>query len=335
MMAGVDTGEAATCIAVVGAGSIGRRHLEVATQLLGACAVAIPARPESFGELQRLGFATASSLRELVGKARLVIVATETSRHLADGLQALDLGFDVLMEKPLACDASEGRRLVDAARASARTLLVGYNLRFCDSLLRFRQRLHELGAIHSVHVECRSYLPDWRTGRDYRSMYSARAREGGVLLDLSHEIDYTGWLFGWPAALSALLVNTGRLGIAEEEAAHLRWITEPGTVVTLELDYLSRPSRRVMRAAGEKGTLEWSGTDGSVTFSGADGKVEHHQSPQTRNEMMAKQLEACLSGWAEHATTPATALDALRTLAVIDAARRSAASQVEVEQVTV
>jgi predicted dehydrogenase len=326
-----DDGHRAPCVAIVGAGSIGMRHLDVAMNLVGVRAVVIPVRAERLTELQRAGVATAASLREVAGPMSQAIVATATGRHLADGLEALELGFDVLMEKPLACDAREGQRLLDAARASGRRLMVGYTLRFSDSLTRFREWLARLGAVHAVRVECRSYLPDWRPGRDHRSIYSAREREGGVLLDVSHEIDYAGWIFGWPKAVSALLVNTGRLGIESEEAAHLRWTTDSGTVVTVELDYLSRPSKRLVRAAGEHGTLEWNGVDATVTFAGGDGETDRYESRQTRNEMLARQLAAFLSAGGSGTERLATGVAALRSLEVIDAARRSSASRAEAQ----
>ena len=111
-----------------------------------------------------------------------------------------------------------------------------------------RDLLPQIGAVHAVRVECQSYLPDWRPGSDYRESYSARADEGGVLRDLIHEIDYATWLFGWPVAVTARYGNTGRLGIAAEEWAELAWEAPADVEVSMRLDYLTRPPRRVMRA---------------------------------------------------------------------------------------
>src|SRR3989338_2038605 len=158
-----------------------------------------------------------------------------------------------------------------------------------DSLSALEPRLH------SVRIECQSYLPDWRPGRSYREAYSARAAEGGVLRDLIHEIDYAGWLFGWPQRLQASLRNLGRLEIAAEELAELRWEIPTGGGVSLHLDYLSRPPRRRMTACGERGTIEWDGIAQTVALDVHGVPARVIRSTQTRDEMFAAQAPAFLN----------------------------------------
>ncbi len=149
--------------------------------------------------------------------ARFCIIATDTGRHALDGIEAAEWGLHLLVEKPLATDATEARRLCARAAAS-RKIFVGCVMRFSKSLNTFREMLNSIGRVNPVRIECQSYLPDWRPARDYRESYSARPDEGGVLRDLIYEIDYAGWLFGWPCALQAKVKNLGRLGINADEA---------------------------------------------------------------------------------------------------------------------
>ena len=320
---------------VLGTGSIGSRHIRVLQGSSEASVCAVPVRPEKLFELKESGACAFGSLTEAVDwGARFAIIATDTARHLTDSLQAMEQGLDVLVEKPMALDADGARRLEEGARRLNRHLSVGCTLRFSDGLKTFRRVLTRLGSLHFVRIACQSYLPDWRPSRPYRESYSARANEGGVLRDLIHEIDYAGWLYGWPHSLTASVRNQGRLGIEADEAADLIWEADGGTVVSMSLDYLSRSPTRLMTAHGETGTLNWDGLTGSVSLHLVGQDEEVFPSTQTRDEMLLSQnLEfagACGGGSSDRM---ATALDGVRALAVCDAARRSTTgSREEVSQ---
>ena len=191
-----------------GTGSAGQRHLKALRSVGGVEPVAVPHRRSRLAELEADGFATAPDIRTAASYgARIGIVATDTARHADDALSALEEGLGVLIEKPMAVDAAEARRLCEQASKLGRTVYVGCVLRFSESLNTFRDLLGNIGRLHAVRIECQSYLPEWRPGRAYQESYSARAGEGGVLRDLIHEIDYAGWLFGWPVALHAKVRN--------------------------------------------------------------------------------------------------------------------------------
>jgi predicted dehydrogenase len=187
--------------------------------------------------------------------------------------------------------------------------------------------MSEIGNIHSVRIEAQSYLPDWRPTRPYKETYSARKDEGGVLLDLIHEIDYAAWLFGWPGSVHARLGNLGRLGIAAEEFAELIWETENGGIVSIRIDYLSKPPRREMRAYGDLGTLTWDGIGGTVNLQKAGNPDHFTQSSQLRNDMFAAQIQAFLDQEVDHRL--ATGEAGVKALAICDAARLSSETRHE------
>ena len=319
-------------VAVIGTGSVGLRHVALLQQTQGVEPIAVSVRAAAVG--RDAGVLAASSLMEAaeIG-ATLCVVATDTGRHAEDAAIAAQYGFDVLVEKPLDIDRLRGRWLCDQVGANGGSVFVGYVLRFSESLNLFRQLCASVGSVHSVRIECQSYLPDWRPNRPYRDSYSARAAEGGVLRDLSHEIDYAGWLFGWPRTLQARLSNNGSLGIAAEEAADLLWEGPEGYSVSIRLDYLSRPTRRHMVATGELGTLEWDGVAGVVTLSLAGKAPVTHRVSQTTDAMFMAEQRAFISasGAGDGVIDPrlATGEEGLRTLAVCDAARRAGLSHRE------
>ena len=310
-------------VAVLGTGSIGMRHLDILKQIEGAEPIAIPKRLKRAEDLKRSGFLVAPTLqaaKEL--GAACCIIATDTSCHVEDGCAALELGMDLLIEKPIAIDVLSAQSLLQAAQKKNRKLFVGCVLRFSDSLIMFREWLPKIGKVHSVHIECRSYLPDWRPDRSYKESYSARLNEGGVLRDLIHEIDYAGWIFGWPSFVTASLRNSGQLNIETEEMADLFWETENGTFVSVSLDYLTRIPFRAMSAHGEKGSIEWDGVQWKTTLYIPGAPAEIFISSQTRDELFLAQDRAfiqCHLG-AMHSHI-ADAKDGIKALSICDTAR--------------
>lgn len=330
-MALTAAGPATRIVAVLGTGSIGTRHLGILRGLPQVQPLAVPVRANRRAELEQGEFATAATLEEAAREgASCCVIATDTGRHLADGLRALELGLHVLMEKPMAATAPEAEQLQRRAQQARRALMVGCVLRFSESLNTFREWLPAVGEVHTVRIECQSYLPEWCQERTYRDSYAARACEGGVLRDLIHEIDYAGWLFGYPARAQGLLRNLGRLGIASEEVAELWWQTPQAAAVSVSLDYLTRPARRALRACGAQGMLEWDGIAQTVTRTLVGAAVEVARANQPRDAMYAAEVKAFLQAvegrWDPRA---ATAADGVRALAVCDAARRSSASRRE------
>jgi predicted dehydrogenase len=280
------------------------RHIR-ALKAVGHRAIAVPVRSRALEDIE-----TAATMREAVERgADAAIIATDTGRHIADAEEAIALGCDVLIEKPVAPSADAVGALPDT-RA-----FVAYCLRFHEGLQTFRARLAAVGDVHAVRIVCQSYLPDWRPDRDYRASYSARADEGGVLRDLSHEIDYATWLFGCPARVNATFSATSRLGIQAEEAADLVWTTPSAATVSVRLDYLTRRARRSLLAQGARGEIEWDAVAGTVRVNDEVVAIAHD-----RDAMMQRQIEAFLSRSSDICTLE----EGRRVVALCDAARRSA-----------
>lgn len=314
------------CVAVLGTGSAGMRHLAALQRIEGVLPVAIPVRSGRRPTLEKLGYVTAANLSEAAHTwgAESCIVATDTGRHLEDSLLALSSSLHLLVEKPMCADAVQARKLWLQAQEARRKLFVGCVLRFSQSLDTLRMMLSELGKPHAIRIECQSYLPNWRPDRAYKDSYSSRSLDGGVLRDLIHEIDYAGWLFGWPETVRARLTNQGQLGIDSEEAADLEWETPQGAVLSMRLDYITKPSRRRMVVYGERGTVEWDAIQNVVRLSVEGKPGKEVVSDQTHDGLFQAQAQAFLdvvAGVPDERL--ASGLDGGHALAVCDAARHA------------
>lgn len=316
-------------VAVLGTGSIGERHIRVLGSL-GARVIAVPAREARISELQGLGLETAKNLEEARRAGALgVVVATDTHRHVKDCLEASQNGLAVLCEKPLAVSAAEASQLTAAAGGSR--ILVGYTLRFDDGFRIAFEEAEGLGRPHFLSAECRSYLPSWRKGRDYRANYCVKPGEGGVLLDLSHEVDYLNHFHGRPRSVSGLSRNLGSLGIAEEEIASAVFDYECRGVGTLTVDYLSRQTSRMLTVASEKGEMRYDFVHKVIqVFSdGGTKTISVERGPDTMYEREDAEFLAILEG-GERKLLASTA-EAVDALCVIDAWKKSSASGARME----
>jgi predicted dehydrogenase len=317
-------------VAVVGTGSAGMRHLKVLGAMAGITPIAVPKRMQRLSELAALGYAVARSIEQAAEMdARHCVVASDTGKHASDSIAALHCGMDILVEKPLATEAEAAIPVLEKAAEEGRQVFVASPLRFSKSITGFRHVVPLAGRLHSIRIECHSYLPEWRPSRPYRDSYSARSDEGGVLRDLVHEIDYAVWLFGWPEVVHAYVKNLGRLRIQSDELAELTWETADGAIVSIGIDYLTRPPRREMHACGEAGTVSWDALTGTVILSVADNPRQTSCAPDSADELFSAQDTAFVYSSSKSDPRLATGIDGAKVLAICDAARRSTQSRRE------
>jgi len=150
--------------------------------IAGISPLALPLRPERRSELALAGYEVCDSPSAAAALGASKPCCHRYAAASGDAQAALHAGLDVLLEKPMAPDALRAQEICLTARQSGRRLFVGCNLRFDNALNTFRALLPRLGRLHSVRVECQSYLPDWRPERPYKQSYSARADEAAYFV---------------------------------------------------------------------------------------------------------------------------------------------------------
>ncbi|WP_115789871.1 Gfo/Idh/MocA family protein [Arthrobacter silvisoli] len=330
------TGGRKTSALVRGTGSIGARHLRVLQQLGVDKLYAWPVRPgTSLGE--RPDIPATAELVEAYPDAPLdlVVVATDTRRHIGDTLEALGHAPGaVLLEKPVAPAAADARVLLDHPRAD--TISVSAPLRFHQGFAVAAELLPRLGRVTSAQLASQSWLPSWRPNRDFRSSYSARKEDGGVLRDLVHDIDYPTMLLGAPTELHSVL-GSGILGIEAEESADILW--DSPAAVHLRLDYVTPVKTRNIRVATDEGALVWdvvrnrvalewpdaeSGSTGSVeAVFGDDADVD---TVLARQSLSILQRAGIDGGTTMDRFRPASLAEGVASVAICDAARTASAS---------
>ena len=233
-------------ILIAGYGSIGSRHARILKEL-GAPVAVLSSREIEFKPNYRT---LSEALRN--EDPDYVVVANKTSEHFKF-LKELDAsGFKgiVLMEKPVFYEKPSHQF------KNFKGIYVAYNLRFHPLLLRLKELLAGESVI-SVQCYVGKYLPQWRPETDYKNSYSARRNSGGgVLRDLSHELDYLNWMFGPYKRLTAAGGHLSDLEIDSDDIYCLMIEFEKCPIATVQMNYLDRVPKREIVVITNKSTFK-------------------------------------------------------------------------------
>lgn len=225
-------------ILIVGFGSIGQRHTKN-FKSLGSDVSVVSRR-----QLQ-LDVPVFTDLNEAFKNKNfdVVFICTETSEHQKNLNDLLKLNFknQIIVEKPL-FDLTE----VQSEIYANLNIRVSYNLRFHPLLQKLKSEL-TAEKILSSHIYVGQYLPSWRPTADYRTSYSAQSeRGGGVLLDLSHELDFSMWLFGKPLGVFCRGGHWSELEINSMDTCGLIVEFQNCPMATIQLNYTDRMTQRFL-----------------------------------------------------------------------------------------
>ncbi|HMK46242.1 MAG TPA: Gfo/Idh/MocA family oxidoreductase [Methanocella sp.] len=323
-----------THILVLGAGSVGKRHLRNFSGL-GCRVSAMDVRQdrikEAAGEVTLAE--TFDSLESAVAKASDfsgVVVGSPTKFHVEQAAAFLNKGVPVLLEKPMSMDGASAAKLVEVAKQTKVPLLLGYTYRWWPPLQEFRKRLQagEIGKVLYVRCTMSAHLADWHPWEDYRSFFMAsRELGGGALLDESHILDLIVWSLGMPAEVFSRIERLSNLEIETDDNVEALFFYEKGTRVSIHLDLYARPHERSIIAIGEKGTLKWTYDPNRIQFGNGPAKEwKETQFSCERNEMflgVAREfMEVIISGKRPSCTVD----DGYQVMRLIDAMRDSSIS---------
>lgn len=294
---------------VIGYGSIGARHARL-LQELGVDTAVVSGRASSF---PRIFGAVEPAIAEWCPD--YVVIANATADHRETMARVNDAGFrgHVLVEKPI---FASSERVESHPFA---TINVAYNLRFHPVMDRLRERLTGERLL-SIQIYVGQYLPDWRPGTDYRRSYSSHAAGGGgVLRDLSHELDYLGYLAGRWRRVAALGGHYSALAGDSDDIFAMLIATERCPVVQLQMNYLDRVGRRQIVINTDRSTIA---ADFVAATMSVDAEVETFS--VGRDDSYRAMHRAVLDGRDAASEQLCGLEEAFDTMTLIEAAERAA-----------
>ena len=220
-------------VGVVGVGHLGYHHARNLAALGGAELVGVVdsdmARArKAAGDF---GVRAFGSVRELLAAGvQAASVAVPTTAHMDVALELIEGGADVLVEKPIAQDTGEARRLVDSAAAAGRLLQVGHIERFNGAVMAVFGHFR-----NPRFIECHRLSP-----------YPARSTDVSVVLDLMiHDLDIVLALDG------TRVESVDAVGVAvfspQEDIANARLRFASGCVANITASRVSVERMRKIR----------------------------------------------------------------------------------------
>jgi predicted dehydrogenase len=336
-----------TRIAVVGAGLIGQRHVQLITANPRCALTAVVDPDERAGAVaDEHGAPRFADLRHLLEEDRPdgAIVATPNHLHLEHATACLAAGVPVLVEKPIAARVDEGMEIAAAADRSGVPLLVGHHRRHSPILARAQEIIAEgrLGTIVGTMATTLFAKP-----AEYFAAAPWRREPGGgpMLINLIHDVDALRTLVGEVEAVQAFGASGirgydveesvavtmrfvgGALGsvlLSDVAASQLSWEMTSGE----DPAYPRHPDRDCYTVAGTQGTLGLP----TLRLSVAEGSPSWHRpmhtttAPVPRGDPLEIQLDHFCDVIRRRAEPRCAARDGVESLRVTMAIAEAAAT---------
>lgn len=285
-------------LAILGCGSIGRRHLRNLQQLDYSELIAFdPAESARKEVIDEMGVEVADNLDDVwKWNPQVVLVCGPSNLHCELALEAVQRHCHLFLEKPLSHTLDGLGPLLSEVNRQRLTTMVGCNMRFHPGPRKVKSLIEEgaVGRVIAARIQTGSYLPRWRPLQDYRLSYSASPEWGGAVLDCIHEIDLALWYFGpakvrGAACLPATCIGLETVGLAEMLLEH-----DCGSLSNVHLNFLQRDYRRTCQVIGTEGTIYWNFNDRRVLLLGPEGEsLQEFSEPEgwQVNQMFIEEIQ--------------------------------------------
>ena len=217
----------------------------------------------------------------------VVSVCTPNYLHAPMSIDSLLAGKHVLVEKPLALNARQGAKMVEAAERSGKKLTMAVQRRFAPDSQSLK-KLIEAGELGEIYHARAGYVR--RMGVPGKESFWVKKKSGGgPLIDLGvHILDLTWWLMGCPQPVSASgatydQVHRNRLAAEKRRGLLSRFDVEDlacalirfegGATIALEVSWASHIAKPLSECSllGTKGGADLYGPDGLIMFTDLDG----------------------------------------------------------------
>lgn len=232
-------------IVFFGLGSIGQRHVSILLKNykhdLYAFRSGEKSKPNTLGIKELHSWEEVEKL-----KPDIAFITNPTSLHIQTAIKCAKLGCSLFIEKPIDKGLNNLDKLIKIVKEKNLTTYVSYNLRFNPVIKQLKKIIDKKKPLH-VRIVCTSFLPMWRPNKNHLEGYSANSKMGGgVILDLSHEMDYISHLLGPIKKIVGKYSKRSDITVDAEDYADLLIDTDLSPV-NIHINFLSQLRQRYIQ----------------------------------------------------------------------------------------
>jgi predicted dehydrogenase len=289
-------------LGIIGLGNMGQVHADsIAGGKVSRCHLAAVCDPNE-DVMKRYSHARAFPLSSGLiasGDVDAVLVATPHYSHTTIGVEALEAGLHLLVEKPLCVHKAECERLIAAHRSKKQVFATMFNQRTDPYYLKLRDLIRngELGTIRRINWTITNWF---RTAAYYSSggWRATWAGEGGGLLlnQCPHQLDLWQWLFGMPRKVRAFC-QIGRyhdIEVEDDVTAYLEYAN--GTTGVFIASTGEAPGTDRLEVAAESGRVVIENSRFLYTRNEIPMSKFCNESPERFSQPSARNIEIPLCG---------------------------------------
>lgn len=240
-------------IVFFGLGSIGQRHAKILLKNyqfdLFAFRSGIRDEPNALGIKEIYSWDEIETL-----KPDVAFITNPTHLHIETAIRCAKVGCNLFIEKPIGKNLNELKQLINLVKRKNLVTYIAYNLRFHPVVKKIREYIGTNKPLHA-RIVCTSFYPLWRPNKNHLEIYSANSSlGGGVILDLSHEIDYVSYLLGNVKSINGNYGRRDSVTVDSEDFADILVETEMSPV-NIHINFLSQFRQRIIQIDFENLTV--------------------------------------------------------------------------------
>ncbi|MFA6569616.1 MAG: Gfo/Idh/MocA family oxidoreductase [Bacteroidota bacterium] len=276
-------------VVIFGMGSIGIRHVKLLKKRNDLTLFAF--RSKTTPKTNKFGLNEIYSWNELKKlHPDIALITNPTYLHIETARKCSELGCKLFIEKPIGIGKKDLDNLLNEVKKNNSVTYIAYNLRFHSVIIELKKYMKFNKPLH-MRIVCSSFLPNWRKDQDYIKSYSRFAKKGGgVVLDLSHEIDYAEYLFGKVNKIAGVFGKRSKLTSDAEDYADILLTCDKGPV-NIYVNYFGQIQERNIIIDYERISVKGDLINNSITEYKNYKRINQYYLTRGKDNSYEKQLE--------------------------------------------